>query len=243
MDEPAADRASPNQHFQPLPSGLRNGELDPPTDRTSNTGGPYRSRLEDVDALRVHSRWRWVVWLCGVILPLGVLCFELVMGWCHNGLFDPLPSLAHVVLVALVPVANLLALSWRATRFAWLQRFFNGAALVVTGIYSLIFVPLVPLSLIALLYFGLGLLSLSPFFALGATLAARRLIAARTWLEPAPRFKPGLIGALVAFLTFGGAALPEPSRSTVFAWRHWPTRSMRAKGESSCVATLPTTNY
>jgi hypothetical protein len=179
-------------------------------DQPAGDQGPYRTRPKDTFLQRDRKWMRVVVWLLGIIFPLVVLGFELALHWCEEVLFDPLPSGVHIFLVALVPLANLFAQSWEASiRFAWLQRALNGAALVVTLIYSLVFLPLLPVSLIAIVVYGLGFLSLSPMFALFATLVARRLIANRTHFDPIPKYKPRLAGALAAASLFVGAALPH----------------------------------
>jgi hypothetical protein len=171
--------------------------------------GPYRTRANDFETFR-EPRWkRWCIVVFGILAPVAVLAIELAEGLCKGVLFDPLPSRIHVFLVALVPVANAVALSWHAARFPWVQRALNGAALVVTGVYALVFLPLMPLSFIAVIFYGLGLLSLSPAFALGATLVALSLLKGRAALDPAPRFYPRLAGALAAAALFIAALLPH----------------------------------
>ena len=72
--------------------------------------------------------------LFGILLPAIALVVELNTGMCAETFFDPISTLGHVALVALVPVANLLALivtwggwvRWR-TPLLWL----NGVALGV----------------------------------------------------------------------------------------------------------------
>ena len=58
----------------------------------------------------------WHVWslVFGVVLPVITLAFEYFTGMCAALLFDPLPSVWHVLLVATVPLANFLV--WRAVR-------------------------------------------------------------------------------------------------------------------------------
>ncbi len=171
--------------------------------------GPYRTRANGLPNPR-EPRWkRWCIVLFGVLSPLVVLAIELAERLCKGILFDPLPSRVHVFLVALVPLANAAALSWRAAGFPWVQRALNGAALVVTLLYALIFLPLMPLSFIAVIFYGLGLLSLSPAFALAATVLATSLIGNRSLLDRRPRFAPRLVGALAAAALFFAAALPH----------------------------------
>lgn len=113
--------------------------------------------------------------LFGVLLPLGTLGFELATQLCATGVFDPIPTLLHVVLVALVPACNFLV--WSSfTRLHTRPRvlaFANGIAIAVAAWYSLLFLPLLPIGAVAIVYFGLGLLPWSPVFALIAALCLR----------------------------------------------------------------------
>ena len=132
-----------------------------------------------------------LLWIFGVVLPAATLGIELTTRICTDTLFDPIPTPLHVLLVALVPLANGFALvalrqdaparlrgarAWRALTFA------NGVALGVAVYYALVFLPLVPISVIAILY-GLGLLSLAPLF---ATFSGMRLWRALRKRRPAP---------------------------------------------------------
>src|SRR5438093_287179 len=48
----------------------------------------------------------WWLLILGVLLPLGAIAFEFAGGACAGLFFDPLPTLAHVLLATFVPVAN-----------------------------------------------------------------------------------------------------------------------------------------
>jgi len=140
-----------------------------------------------------------LVW--GVALPLVTLLVEGTTHICAEMLFDPLPTPAHVVLVALVAGSN--AACWRQlsrpTVRAWKWvTFLNGMALAVATIYSVMFVPILPLAFLALL-FVVGVLPLSPLLALGAAVVARkrlhRLIPALG--PPVALWKGLVVGAVV----------------------------------------------
>ena len=102
-------------------------------------------------------------------MPLAVLIFEMIASFCGAVFFDPVPTWWHAAWVALVPGAN-----------AWLLRGgpggndrTKGAAagfvLVTACFYGLLFLPLIHLSVIALIFVGLGTLSLTPIIAAIAT--------------------------------------------------------------------------
>ncbi|NQX02382.1 hypothetical protein HQ447_17125, partial [bacterium] len=103
---------------------------------------PLGDRVAAVPASRAQGGF--LKWTFGVVLPLGVLIFELLSAFCGSVFFSPVPTGWHVVWIALVPAAN-----------AWLLRgngkeSTRGAAagftLVTTLFYGLLFVPLLHFS-------------------------------------------------------------------------------------------------
>ncbi len=107
----------------------------------------------------------------GVILPIVAVVFELTTHMCAKSFFDPLPTPAHVLLFALIPLSNFLV--WMAARrnmtdMIGMLTLGTGMAMGVAILYSLMFLPLVPLSVVAILFFGFGLLALSPLLAIPA---------------------------------------------------------------------------
>jgi len=146
-----------------------------------------------------------LVAMFGVVLPAFTLGFELTQRWCTMEMFDPVPTIVHMSLVGCVPVANLLALvatSQRKPELLPTALFLNAMALGVSSLYTLIFLPLMPLGLIGLIVFGLGLLPLSPVLSFSMALVMRSrlkrahtpgLVVARPWL--------GVGVALVALLS------------------------------------------
>jgi hypothetical protein len=117
----------------------------------------------------------------GVLLPATVIAIELSSRLCATSFFDPMPTWWHAGLVALVPVANLLlylALSEQRARARPTLLALNGAALAVGAFYSLIFLPLLPLALVAVLV-GIGVLPFAPLGGLVAAWQLNRLLRAR----------------------------------------------------------------
>lgn len=121
-----------------------------------------------------------MLWILGVFLPLGVLLFELLAGLCAEILFDPIPTWGHALLIAIVPVANAFALRMASRErvraaaglFRWIG-WLNGAAIGVSAYYALQFALLTPFAAIAIAYFGIGLIPLSPLLSFISTLAIR----------------------------------------------------------------------
>jgi hypothetical protein len=103
--------------------------------------------------------------LTGLVLPSIVILIEITSGICAQMFFDPLPTLWHKLLVIAVPTANLLVIYglWRDdAEYHWRLGLANGLAAVVSAFYTIVYLPLMPLALVALLIAGLGLLALAP---------------------------------------------------------------------------------
>lgn len=96
------------------------------------------------------------------VFPAAVIAIELATGFCAATFFDPVPTFGHLILIAMVPLANLLL--WRALRReeapAWLI-VLGGAAIAIAASYSLLFLPMLPFALIALIV-AIGALPFAP---------------------------------------------------------------------------------
>ncbi|MGD9611355.1 MAG: VIT domain-containing protein [Kiritimatiellia bacterium] len=134
-----------------------------------------------------------LLWLFGVALPLGVLLFEMLAGFCAEALFDPVPTGLHALLIALVPLANAWALLAARPQNPPERQFriagrLNGLALGISAYYALQFAIVTPFAFIALIYFGIGAIPLAPLFSFLTAAALRaRLVHAglrRPYLWP-----------------------------------------------------------
>ena len=157
------------------------------------------------------------VLLFGVILPCITLGVEWWTGMCASAFFDPLPTVWYLLLALSVPSANLLTyLAMALPRPAvtlplWSWRLLglgNGVACGVAGFYTVLFLPLLPMSLMALLAYGLGFLPLTPLLASIAGYVGRRALrrlAATTLIPSVPSLGWGCGLALFLLL---GAEIP-----------------------------------
>lgn len=145
-----------------------------PTNESATCSGNAR-----MDLPRPHDvETKGGIWLLliGVLLPGFTLGLEFFTSICAGAFFDPIPSLWQVMLVAFVPVANLLvwlALQNHDGRHRRLLGWANGAAIGIAIFYSLLFAPLMLPGLIGIVFFGFGLLPLSPALSLVAAIALR----------------------------------------------------------------------
>lgn len=147
---------------------------------------------------------RWIIFqgifvvLFGICLPVVVLAVELTSRWCTEEFLDPLPTPLHTFLVALVPLTNGASLAPATQRYPRLLRVAQGMAIAVALVYSAIFLPLAPFALLALIFFGLGLLGLSPMLALLATFFAHRLTCGPKVRYRLLKVPPMLVGGIAA---------------------------------------------
>jgi len=134
----------------------------------------------------------------GVLAPAASLLTELATRICATTFFDPLPTLWHAILAALVPISNGLVLFslGRAAARPRLLGFLNSFAIGVSLFYSLVFLPLLPLALLAVLFL-IGLLPLGPYAAVIVAAWLRRRL--RTELgRPVPWFwAAAVLGLLI----------------------------------------------
>lgn len=160
----------------------------------------------------------------GVILPAATLAVELATGLCAGAFFDPIPSWGHVLVVLAVPVINYRL--WSAARSdrpasPWLTAA-AGAAMAIAFVYSLIFLPLLPIALIGVLI-GLGLLPWSPVLALiaSAKLAGR-------WVgEAGHSLRRWLGGALAGLAALIAVDLPATATFLAVGWAGGDVASVR----------------
>jgi len=146
----------------------------------------------------------------GVLFPAAVLVLEVTTNMCGEMFFDPVPTYLHVLLVALVPAANLLV--WLVARgygAEWIKAIglLNGVAVGISAFYCVLFIPLVPVALIAILW-GLGLLPLAPFFSLWAAIRARLYLRANFQNTAGHRLHGVWFGIALSFVAIVVAELP-----------------------------------
>ncbi|WP_411846297.1 VIT domain-containing protein [Roseibacillus persicicus] len=139
--------------------------------------------------------------LFGVVFPLGVFGLELLTGFCGSVFFDPLGTWWHVLLVAFVVASNwwLMSKCSREVEPRW-RALSAGASLGISAFYALLFVPLVPISFMALLAFGMGLISLTPVLNFIATRRITRRQIGWGTAEWKTWWKRGLFGAIAMIL-------------------------------------------
>jgi len=146
----------------------------------------------------------------GVALPIAALLFETITGMCRQIFFDPLPTPFHFALYATIPLANarlLLALRRGEAvppRWTLLHAFSTGVAVF----YSLVFLPISPIAAFAVIAFGIGLLGLSPMFAVACAVFSRKALRTGSGQAPGKLWR----GIALAFLVL--LAIDAPSTMT-----------------------------
>jgi Vault protein inter-alpha-trypsin domain len=166
---------------------------------------PIGNRVAAVPASQKQGGF--LKWTCGVVLPLGVLIFELLATFCGSVFFSPVPTWWHAGWIALVPLLNAWLLLGKGTESV--RGAAAGFTLVTALFYGLLFLPMIHLSVIGLIFFGLGVVSLTPILA--AIVSWRIGVSARTnSLEP-QRFKVawrlGVLASVVVLVSLEGPAV------------------------------------
>jgi Vault protein inter-alpha-trypsin domain len=174
----------------------------------------------------------WFLWACGVALPAVTIAVEATTGWCASTFFDPLPTPAHLLLACLVPATN-----------GWLLRQLgnetlgrpgrmtaaSGATMGITLIFAVPFLVLSPIAVIAIPFFGVGLLPLTPPLALVASVQiaqrVRRKTRTKGWM-PRPLVL-GFAGGIVAFVL---ADLPKSATNVGLRMAMAQSEATRQRG-------------
>lgn len=174
----------------------------------------YRPQPE-ADTLSAHEakvtkkmRPFWA-WTWGVVMPLGVLVFELLSAFCGSFFFDPVVTGWHVALVLMVPLVNAWFLKGAPRGSERVKGFAAGFAVVVAMLYLLLFLPLLPASLLAVIVWGIGLLSLTPVMAGLWTWRIGRRQRRESTNAPAYRggWRTGFVAAALVLLFLEGPAV------------------------------------
>ena len=144
----------------------------------------------------------------GVILPAIAITVEATTNLCARMFLDPIPTSGHLLLVVLVPLAQLQV--WFALRRCDPNRLAlagaaNAVAMAISLFYSFVFLPLVPVAAPTLLI-AIGILPLAPFFALLTALVMRKHLRQLAAIAPRKQFPLTTIG-LLAGLALTGVAI------------------------------------
>jgi hypothetical protein len=199
----------------------------PLDDEQKQDPGPEQARFV-IPPADVPRKRHAALFFFGVGLPVLTLLIELATHMCAGAFFDPIPDIWHVLLVASVPVVNFFV--WRMVR---LQRRPHSMALGVASAFSigvaayfsLMYLPLAPIAVFAVIFFGWGLLPLSPLFAFASAWRLRVLMG-RIGAPEQQRLPVGGLawGVGLAALTIGLIVLPS------LLTRQWSHQM--AKGDS-----------
>lgn len=150
----------------------------------------------------------------GVIMPAISITVEATTHICADAFFDPIPTIWHLLFVIFVPLAQLqvwFAIRRRSPDRLALAAFLNAVAIGISIFYSIVYLGLVPLAMLALLI-GIGLLPLAPFLSLIASLIMRhqlkRVAATTPRRSLALRTRGLLAGLALTAAAIGMAELP-----------------------------------
>jgi hypothetical protein len=132
--------------------------------------------------------------LFGAVLPIIAVLVEEGTRICASSFFDPLPTVWHILLYLLIPVATIaVLLVERGAHPRWVRAvgWLNGMAIGIAAGYSLIFLPIMPLAVLATLFMGMGLCGLSPAFGLIVGIRCRHYLSQTS--TPLPDLWRGIV--------------------------------------------------
>jgi hypothetical protein len=166
--------------------------------------------LEQAQAHR-GQHWGALTLLAGIVLPTISIVVEATTHMCAEDIFDPIPTLWHLLLVVFVPLAHFQV--WLAVRKGSTQRgtllgIANAVAIGVASFYSIVFLPIFPLAVIAIAYMGLGLLPMAPIFSLLSGIILRRQLRRIAPRSFAVRMSGLAVGVSIAFAAISLLELP-----------------------------------
>ena len=150
--------------------------------------------------------------VAGIILPAIAITVEASTQLSASLLFDPIPTAWHLLLVILVPLAQLHV--WFTIRRGTPERLMlaglvNAVAIGVSLFYSIFYLPFLPLGILMLVVV-VGVLLLSPFLSLIAAISMRQQLRQIAGTKPPRNFALRTTGLLAALgITFGAIGLIE----------------------------------
>jgi len=188
----------------PLERNMKNLFATRSTDASTDASDANAPRLsaEEKEAMftgitekRFRLGWKFLLFcsVLGIAMPLGVVVYEWITQELFAGMqlanlqaifYNPIPTLGHIFLCALVPVVNLLLLLHLRGRIRLprtLRSTLAGASLAVALGYMIAFIPLMHVVAIGIpfILIGIGLMALLPlsphFGALFTVLLSRRI--------------------------------------------------------------------
>jgi hypothetical protein len=169
--------------------------------------------------------------LFGVALPAAVIILEAAFRLCAEAFFDPMPTWAHTLLIASIPATNAVALARtrlpNAAPSPWLAGLL-ASSIAVSAFYALLFLPLAPIAIVAILYFGLGLL---PFGPATSCLSALALLNRMKTKHAATSLRrPILIGALTGTAALIALDIPGVATRLGLIWAASDDTTTRERG-------------
>jgi hypothetical protein len=185
----------------------------------ARVGEPAAAETAPQSGKKGALQWMFLIFalVFGILLPAGTLLFEIFTGVSASVLFDPIPTWFQILAAAMVPLTNFwlwLVVYSGQGRWPRLLGWLSGSAAGVAAFYMILYLPFAPFAAMAVIYFGIGLIPLAPYFALLVALLlrskARRTFRSGQFGRFWPAFGTAFLALALAqapsFLTFRGLA-------------------------------------
>lgn len=139
----------------------------------------FRPPAPEVPApVKPYSPWATTaLWFFTVFLPVVTIGFEWVLKFTSEAYVDPIPSWIHLGLLLLVPISAGVTLGHISRKRTPVPSWLRWSLSIATGValaYTVLFLPLTPFAVVAIIYFGIGLLPLAPLLAFLSLLVLER---------------------------------------------------------------------
>ena len=191
------------------------------------------SKTENHQKTNANKKSSVAMLLLGVFYPAGVIGFELVTRMCAKNLFNPIPTIWHVLLVSLVPAANGFIwwrLSGALNQHTRLLAFLGATAIGVAAFYTLLFLPIFPMAAFAVVFYGIGLLPLAPLVSLITASLLYKRLRKREPTKMESQKSPLWKGLAVAFGLLILLELPTIVTKTGIRWATAPSAEVNRRG-------------
>ena len=178
------------------------------------------------------KRYVWLTVL-GIIFPILAASFELVSGFCRDAFFDPLPNVWSCMVFALIPIGNgIVVYGLKHPSKNSMSRLLlaNGVAIGASAYFSLIFLPLLPISAFGSLAL-VGLCGLTPYFALVCACRLHtRLMGMRDEYKISTPDRVTSLGVIVGFLLLAPIGFSALTTNVALGWVENGSLEQREKG-------------
>lgn len=140
--------------------------------------------------------------LFGILLPITSFTIELTYEMSASMFMDPMPTYWHIILVAIVPISNVIVYFKLRNEESEYKRYLGalvGISFAIAIVYSVLFLPLLPAGIMFVIWMGIGFLPLTPPLALIVSLLLTRRIVKITKVSGKTSLRAAISHIIIGF--------------------------------------------